>query len=114
MNEEAALIIRDDLVASDALLYGRKTFEVMAAAWPSRNDELGVAKRFNKLPKFVVSKTLSRGTTQKFYAARILMKRSRGSRVLIVAISSCGGAIILCRAWCREILLMSTGSMSIR
>jgi dihydrofolate reductase len=59
MNQEAALIIRDDLVASDALLYGRRTFEVMAAAWPSRTDELGVAKRFNELPKFVVSNTLS-------------------------------------------------------
>lgn len=51
---------RDDLVASDALLYGRTTFEVMATAWPLRTDEIGIAERFNNLPKFVVSSTLKK------------------------------------------------------
>jgi dihydrofolate reductase len=60
VNDEMAKDTRDDLVASDALLYGRTTFEVMAAAWPSRTDELGIAERFNNLPKFVVSSTLKK------------------------------------------------------
>lgn len=31
-----------------------------AAAWPSRNDEMGFADRMNSLPKFVVSSTLEK------------------------------------------------------
>lgn len=43
--------------ASDALLFGRTTYEGMAAAWPDRRGEF--ADRWNALPKFVVSSTLS-------------------------------------------------------
>ena len=42
---------------SDALLLGRKTYEGFAAAWPSREDEF--ADKFNSMPKYVVSSTLT-------------------------------------------------------
>jgi dihydrofolate reductase len=46
----------DELMASDALLLGRVTYEGFAAAWPSRTGDF--ADKFNSMPKFVVSKTL--------------------------------------------------------
>ncbi len=48
----------DELMAADALLLGRKTYEGFAAAWPSIKDEAGFADRMNGLPKYVVSTTL--------------------------------------------------------
>jgi dihydrofolate reductase len=34
----------DELMASDALLLGRVTYQGFAAAWPSRSDEVGFAE----------------------------------------------------------------------
>lgn len=56
--EEMTQDILDVLSASDALLYGRVTYEAMAAAWPSRTGEL--ADLHNRLPKYVVSTTLQK------------------------------------------------------
>ena len=50
----------DELVASDALLLGRVTYQAFAAAWPSRSDKEGFADRMNSLPKYVVSTTLEK------------------------------------------------------
>jgi dihydrofolate reductase len=46
----------DEVMASDALLLGRVTYEGFAEAWPSRTGEF--ADKFNGMPKFVVSTTL--------------------------------------------------------
>ncbi|MDX6643352.1 MAG: hypothetical protein QOD76_1314 [Solirubrobacteraceae bacterium] len=46
----------DEVMASDALLLGRVTYEGFAEAWPSREGEF--ADKFNNMPKFVVSTTL--------------------------------------------------------
>jgi dihydrofolate reductase len=46
----------DELMASDALLLGRVTYEGFAEAWPSREGEF--ADKFNGMPKYVVSRTL--------------------------------------------------------
>jgi dihydrofolate reductase len=45
----------------DALLFGRKTYEMMASYWPTesaRRDDPIVAGQMNSLPKIVFSKTL--------------------------------------------------------
>jgi dihydrofolate reductase len=47
----------DETMASDALLLGRVTYEGFADAWPSRDGEF--ADKFNDMPKYVVSSTLS-------------------------------------------------------
>ena len=47
----------DEVMAADALLLGRVTFEGFAAAWPSREGEF--ADKFNNMPKYVVSSSLS-------------------------------------------------------
>jgi len=46
----------DELMAADALLLGRKTYEGFAAAWPSMTGEF--ADKMNGMQKYVVSKTL--------------------------------------------------------
>ncbi|MGH9098036.1 MAG: dihydrofolate reductase family protein [Acidimicrobiales bacterium] len=47
----------DELMAADALLLGRVTYQAFAAAWPSMgSDEFG--ERMNSVPKYVVSSTL--------------------------------------------------------
>jgi dihydrofolate reductase len=46
----------DELMASEALLLGRVTYEGFAAAWPSRTGEF--ADKFNSMPKYVVSTTV--------------------------------------------------------
>jgi dihydrofolate reductase len=47
----------DETFSSEALLLGRRTYEGFAAAWPSRDGEF--ADKFNTMPKYVVSSTLS-------------------------------------------------------
>jgi dihydrofolate reductase len=47
----------DETMGSDALLLGRRTYEGFADAWPGREGEF--ADRFNSMPKYVVSSTLS-------------------------------------------------------
>ena len=47
----------EELMESSALLLGRKTYEGFAAAWPTREGDF--ADKFNTMPKFVVSSTLS-------------------------------------------------------
>jgi len=46
----------DEVMASEALLLGRVTYEGFAEAWPSRTGEF--ADKFNEMPKYVVSSTL--------------------------------------------------------
>jgi dihydrofolate reductase len=54
--EEAAKVLLDEAVGTEALLLGRRSYEFFAAKWPSRSGEL--ADRLNSLPKYVVSSTL--------------------------------------------------------
>jgi dihydrofolate reductase len=53
---ELGKLALDENLAAEALLLGRRTFEWLAARWPSRSGEL--ADRLNNLPKYVVSSTL--------------------------------------------------------
>jgi dihydrofolate reductase len=50
------------VLASDAFLFGRVTYEMLAGYWPkvqnNDNGDLEVASRLNSLPKYVVSSTL--------------------------------------------------------
>jgi dihydrofolate reductase len=47
----------DALGKAEALLYGRRTWQTMAAAWPKRGGD-PFADRMNAIPKYVVSATL--------------------------------------------------------
>jgi dihydrofolate reductase len=59
--EEGDRFKAEELMASDAQLLGRVTYEGFAAAWPAMDqDEFG--KRMNSMPKYVVSRTLENPT----------------------------------------------------
>jgi dihydrofolate reductase len=47
----------DEVMGADALLLGRTTYEGFAEAWPSREGDF--ADKFNSMPKYVVSSTLT-------------------------------------------------------
>lgn len=50
--------IDEAMAATDALLFGRRTWQVMAEAWPARAGD-PMADRFNAIRKHVASRTLS-------------------------------------------------------
>lgn len=50
----------DELAASDALLLGRKTYDVFAAYWPKAKDVVGFADKMNNMAKHVVPTTLKK------------------------------------------------------
>jgi dihydrofolate reductase len=54
--EEAAKVALDEALGAEVMLLGRRSYEFLAARWPSREGEL--ADRLNSLPKYVVSSTL--------------------------------------------------------
>ena len=54
--EGAAKVLLDEALGAEAQLFGRRTYEFLAARWPSRTGEL--ANRLNDMPKYVVSSTL--------------------------------------------------------
>jgi dihydrofolate reductase len=53
---ELGQLALDEALGAEALLLGRRSYEWLAARWPSRIGEL--ADRLNSLPKYVVSSTL--------------------------------------------------------
>ncbi|HYV77969.1 MAG TPA: dihydrofolate reductase family protein [Streptosporangiaceae bacterium] len=57
---ELAKVTLDEALAAEALLLGRRSYEWLAARWPSRTGAL--ADRLNGVPKYVVSSTLEEPT----------------------------------------------------
>jgi dihydrofolate reductase len=53
---EAARVLRDEALGTEALLLGRHGYEFFATRWPSRTGEY--ADRLNSMQKYVVSSTL--------------------------------------------------------
>ena len=43
----------------DALLLGRRTYDIFADYWPDQGDDFPIAAKLNAVPKFVVSRTLT-------------------------------------------------------
>ena len=56
--EEGEKFKLDELMAADAQLLGRVTYEGFAKAWPEMTDEQGFAEKMNNMPKYVASSTL--------------------------------------------------------
>lgn len=47
----------EELMAAEAMVLGRKTYDGFAAAWPDMDDEAGFADKMNSMPKYVASRT---------------------------------------------------------
>jgi dihydrofolate reductase len=52
--------VTETMAGTEALLFGRRTWQAMAAAWPGRGGD-PFADRMNEIPKYVASRTLSDG-----------------------------------------------------
>ena len=54
--EGASKALLEEALGAEAQLFGRRTYEFLAARWPTRSGAL--ADRLNTMPKYVVSSTL--------------------------------------------------------
>ncbi len=61
IDAEANRIATDQLLHSDAMLMGRRTYELYAGEWPGREDG-GYVDKLNTMPKYVASRTLTAPT----------------------------------------------------
>ena len=58
--ESMGPVIDEAMKTTEALLFGRRTWETMAAAWPRRAGD-PFADQMNAIPKYVASRTLTAG-----------------------------------------------------
>ena len=56
--EAMGSVIAEVMATTEALLFGRRTWQTMAAAWPGRAGD-PFADRMNEIPKYVASRTLT-------------------------------------------------------
>jgi len=59
MDEEAGTVVFEQASNMDALLLGRRTYEIFAAYWPSAPAEIPFTGLLNSVPKYVAGRTLA-------------------------------------------------------
>lgn len=57
-DKELIDLIAERTSQADALLLGRKTYDIFAATWPLAEDDDPIGAKLNSMPKFVASRTL--------------------------------------------------------
>jgi dihydrofolate reductase len=78
----------DELASADALLLGRKTYDIFSTFWPQQSDE-GFGKPINRLPKYVLSQSLPKADWNNNHLIRDLvkdvsaLKESEGGNILV-------------------------------
>jgi dihydrofolate reductase len=58
-DDEAGQVMFEQAEPMDALLLGRKTYEIFAGYWPTAPAEIPFTGLLNRVPKYVASRTLS-------------------------------------------------------
>ena len=64
LDEDWGRVAAEGMAAGDSLLFGRTTYEKMAAYWPHQPDDDPIAATMNRFTKFVASRTLDEVTWQ--------------------------------------------------
>jgi dihydrofolate reductase len=59
LDQESGGAMFEQAQSMDALLLGRKTYEIFAAYWPKAPEEIPFTGLLNRVPKYVASRTLS-------------------------------------------------------
>ncbi len=59
-NDEDEVYNRAQIMGADALLLGRRTWQIWAAFWPTAGGDVDMVGKMNGIPKYVVSNTLTR------------------------------------------------------
>ena len=59
-NDEDEVYNRGQVMGADALLLGRRTWQIWAAFWPTAGGDPEMVDKMNGIPKYVVSNTLKR------------------------------------------------------
>ena len=113
-NNDIAKFKFDELVASDALLLGRVTYELFAASWPTQKhaeamksafsalpNPSAFSERMNTTPKFVASGTLTNlvWNNSKLIQANLLeevarLKQQPGQNILLVGSGTLARALM--------------------
>ena len=78
-DDEHAGYAHDLLFNADALLLGRKTYDVFSQTWPTRTGD-GFTDRINSMPKYVASRTLSEATWNSTVLSGDVLPRLLASR----------------------------------
>src|SRR5438132_2808956 len=60
LDEESLSLITRDIGRMDALLLGRKTYDIFAAYWPRATTNMEIADKLNNAPKYVASRSRRR------------------------------------------------------
>ncbi|WP_347109467.1 dihydrofolate reductase family protein [Paenarthrobacter sp. S56] len=58
-DEGTGAVIMAGIERMDALLLGRRTYDIFAGYWPNQSADDPIAGKFNSMPKFVVSRSLT-------------------------------------------------------
>jgi dihydrofolate reductase len=72
----------------DALLLGRRTYDIFAGYWPNQADDFPIAAKLNAVPKFVVSRTRANpgweGTTALSDVAEVRALKDRFDEIHVI------------------------------
>jgi dihydrofolate reductase len=102
-NEEMDEANASGMAASDALLLGRVTYEVLAAFWPNQPGGTPMVDYINSVPKFVVSATLEEPLAwnnstlikgDEFAEEIIELKRRPGKDIMIIGSGALVGSLL--------------------
>ena len=102
IDDEVGKHMFDEIFKVEALLLGRVTYDIYAATWPGRdNGENPVAAHFNRIPKYVVSTTLTAATWNNAHLIRDnvvdqvrTLRQSPGANVVIQGSATLANALI--------------------
>jgi len=59
MDDDAENVVFEQAKSMDALLLGRRTYDIFANFWPTASDEIPFTRLLNDVPKYVASRTLT-------------------------------------------------------
>jgi dihydrofolate reductase len=89
--ESMGAVIDDVMGQTEALLFGRRTWAVMAGAWPTRAGD-PFADKMNAIPKYVASRTLSEDQASSGWNNTTLLRGRDGDAIeAIRSLRSSGG-----------------------